>query len=120
MPASASCSPIHAELLSTMMPSSSSVPMATTSQRMLVPLVLMPVAAPSNTVVSLSNHGLEDAARPSTGSGLRTERLYLIGENGAASTILFSCLSAGLPPGGGQMPLSTAFLRTAARSSRLL
>ena len=37
MPASASCSPIQAELLSTMMPSSSSVPMATTSQRMLVP-----------------------------------------------------------------------------------
>src|SRR5215831_20041658 len=33
MPASANCSPIHAELLSTMMPSSSSVPMAMTSQR---------------------------------------------------------------------------------------
>ena len=37
MPASASCSPIQAELLSTMMPSSSSVPMATTSQRMRSP-----------------------------------------------------------------------------------
>ena len=119
MPASASCSPSHAELLSTMMPSSSSVPMATISQRMFPPGARAG-AAPSNTVVSLSNHGLEDAARPSTGSGLLTERLYLIGENGAASTILFSCLIAGLPPGGGQMPLSTAFLRTATRSSRLL
>ncbi len=34
MPASASCSPIQAELLSTIWPSSSSVPTATTSQRM--------------------------------------------------------------------------------------
>src|SRR5581483_7389815 len=37
MPASASCSPIHAALLSTLMPRSSSVPMATTSQRMAPP-----------------------------------------------------------------------------------
>ena len=34
MPASASCSPIHDEFVSTIWPSSSSVPMATTSQRM--------------------------------------------------------------------------------------
>ena len=34
MPASASCSPIHDELVSTICPSSSSVPTATTSQRM--------------------------------------------------------------------------------------
>ena len=33
MPLAASCSPIHAELVSTIWPSSSSVPTATTSQR---------------------------------------------------------------------------------------
>ena len=34
MPTSASCSPIHDELVSTIWPSSNSVPTATTSQRM--------------------------------------------------------------------------------------
>src|SRR5262245_55107517 len=45
---------------------------------------------------------------------------YLIGENGAANKILVSCLTAGLSPGGGQMPSDVAFLRMATRSSRLL
>ena len=37
IPAMASCSPIHDELVSTICPSSSSVPMATTSQRIGAP-----------------------------------------------------------------------------------
>ena len=45
---------------------------------------------------------------------------YWIGENGAANKILVSCLTAGLSPGGGQMPSDVAFLRMATRSSRLL
>src|SRR5262249_586695 len=75
---------------------------------------------------SWATHGPEHAARPSTRSGRRrgaqlsASQLYLMGENGAASRILFSCLTVTLPPGGGQMPLSTAFLRTSARWSRLL
>ena len=50
----------------------------------------------------------------------RQDRIYLIGENGAASRILVSCLTTGLSPGGGQIPSAVAFLRMATRSSRLL
>ena len=115
MPASASCSPIHAELLSTMMPSSSSVPMAMTSQR---------IPDPRSKSFRWSGGVRPYARAPTSGAGgargSDPVAPYLIGENGAASTILFSCLRAGLPPGGGQMPSATAFLRTSARWSRLL
>ena len=57
MPASASCSPIQAELLSTIWPSSNSVPIATTSQRMsLFPRPAARVPTPASARVA--SHGL--------------------------------------------------------------
>ncbi len=45
---------------------------------------------------------------------------YWIGENGAASTILFSCATKFPPPPlGGQMPSARALARTSARCARL-